>query len=482
VQLDSAHPERWLIEAASLGRFRRSMEGHGAVDLDRLIELMNEAHEVDTEGLARLALLLHLFLLDSQRRPTRRARWERGLAAVDRLFARLRVPLLGAKKRALRARWDGLLGSLSGVLAGISPSSPPITLWLLGYYPHSVDDRKWNLLEQRLAVFSTQPPSDEIGQLACWLAARELLQMAVSEERADRVTQALRHYKLYISGRYAHAVGKGSLSAVVESDLLDLVTKYPEFLDIEEKERSFFENWLLARFAMHTALRIAFNGPRSRWWWTAFAVAVPLTIAVVGLLLLSDGNFPDGSWLQSSRSWIALGCVGIPVVLSIAKPRVSRALYPRLFAGAILGWSTLLGELGTHRLFAHKEEMGRLEFPQRLCDGKEPTDWLLVVILLVVPFLFLWVEAQAALVSRRLTAVRTTGVLLWALFLVGLVGGLASVGLEHMLCVKAPVPAGRLALFVGGCMVALYLTVVVHLVWGDEGMSATLAHEGRNQG
>jgi len=410
--------------------------------IEQLIALMGKESGIETQARARLALLLHLFLLHARAR----------------------------ERRSSRALWDRLLGALYAVLAEIPPTAPPITLWLLAYHRHPLPERTWALLEQRLSTFGVRPPSDEIGLLGCWLAARELLRIAVRERLSSRVAQALRHYKLYISGRYAYAVGKGPLSVVVEDDILELAYDYPEFFDLEKQERNYFDDWLLARFSMLTALRVTFLAipPKRHKWrkraWPALIAFITFAAGLVALLTM-DTRYSALRGLEPYRPCVALGLFAVVLALSALLPRVFRVLYPRLFAGAILGWSTVLGEFGTHRLFADKA-------PEWPCHGETHYAFLL---LMALPLFFLYGEAYAALESKWQAFIRSTGVLMWALFLVALVGSLASVALERIVCAE-PACGGHLALFLAGCIVSLYFTVVVHLVWGDEGMSATLAH------
>jgi hypothetical protein len=449
-----------LLDTGSFARFTESMQALASTEterlarLERLIALMGKASSVETQARARLALLLHLFLLHARAREWR---------------------------QSPRTRWDRLLAALGAVLATIPPTAPPITLWLLAHYRQPLPERTWAMLEQRLSTFGARPPSDEMGLLGCWLAARELLQIAVRERLSSRVAQALRHYKLYISGRYAHAVGKGPLSVVVEDDIIELARSYPEFFDLEKQERSFFDDWLLARFSMLTALHVTFLALPPKWlkWRNRAGLALIAFIAVAAVLvgLLTMGTRAHAlCGLEPYRPWVALGLFVVVLLLSACLPRVFRVLYPRLFAGAILGWSTVLGELGTHRLFA--ENPTELKMPQRLCHGE--THYLFLL-LIALPLFFLYGEAYAALEAKWQAFFRAAGVLAWAFFLVALVGSLASVGLERIVCAEEPAAGGHLALFLAGCIVSLYFTVVVHLVWGDEGMSATLAHSSQGR-
>jgi hypothetical protein len=270
------------------------------------------------------------------------------------------------------------------------------------------------------------------------------------------------------------------LSAVVEEDFLHLVTEFREFIELEDQERNFLENWLLARFAMLTALRISFTRQRGyrRWVpWAGFLSIVALSISIVVTLATWNTRLSALAWIESNRLTVTGLWLAAVVFLTGIFPRVFRVLYPRFFAGAILGWSTLLGELGTHRLFA--ENLATLDVPKRLCNGEMPF-FVLPLVLLPFPLYFLYTEAQATLESKGQALWRAIIVLGWAVFLVCLVGSAASIGLEKIVCASPPSHGGHLALFTNGCIISLYFTIVVHLVWGDEGMSATLAHEGRN--
>jgi hypothetical protein len=411
----------------------------------RIITLLRETQDGDTEERARLALLLHVFLL-----------------------YRMAKAVLPAR----RGSWERLERELIPVLATIRPTAPPVTLWLLAHYRLPLRERKWPLLEQRLAAFAARPPHDEIGMLACWMAARELLALAIKERDSSRVTQALRHYKLYISGRHAHAVGRGPLSAIVEQDLLRLARDFPEFLEHEMHERGFIEDWLLARFSMWTALRIALMGRswRERTHWTVLGAV--MAAAVVITCSLGPLPWAPLKMLGKHHLLVAPFVLALVAVLWCAAPRAARVFYPRLFAGAILGWSTVLGELATHRLFV-EETAGPL-VADFLCHGEAHPGFL---ILIVVPWFFLYQEVQAAIGDKRQAFTRSIIMLGWAAFLVAFVGNAAAAALERVVCgAWAASTRGAFWLFVYGGVVSLYFTVVVHLVWGDEGMSATLAH------
>jgi hypothetical protein len=352
------------------------------------------------------------------------------------------------------------------------------TLWLLAYHRHHLRQRKWPLLEQRLAAFAARPPADEIGMLACWMAARELLKLAVADRDSARVTQALRHYKLYISGRHAHAVGKGRLSAIVEQDLLDLAHGYPEFLEVETHERAFIEDWLLARFSWRTALQIALTGKSkliTKVNWSLLALV--LAVAAVVTCLQAPWEPLWEMKRQNVYFHVSVGIMlaGVAALWCFA-PRAARAFYPRLFAGAILGWSTVLGELGAHRLFAEQEgRPGKPLVADLLCHD-ETHPWFLLLVF--VPWFFLYQEVQAAIGGKGPALWRSLSILGWAIALVAFVGNAAAAPLEHVVCgaLGAKNCIGAFWLFLYGCVVSLYFTIVVHLVWGDEGMSATLAH------
>jgi hypothetical protein len=465
----------WRLETRSFDEFK-GLVPRDKDQLARLIVLLGEARDCDTEERARLALLLHVFLLYRRAKspPWRRRRWDDRLRSLGWLGRRWDDLLrsLGGRRR----RWDDLLQSLGPVLATIRPTAPPVTLWLLAYHRHHLRERKWPLLEQRLAAFAARPPGDEIGMLACWMAARELLKLAVKLAVADRdsarVTQALRHYKLYISGRHAHAVGKGRLSAIVEQDLLELALDYPEFLEVETHERAFIEDWLLARFSWWTALRIELTGrSKLRTGMNWFLLALVLAVASVLTCLQLPWEL---LWQIRHQSvfhlLVGLVLAGVAALWCFA-PRAARAFYPRLFAGAILGWSTVLGELGAHRLFAEHEQPAA----EILCKGESHYPSFLLLIL--VPWFFLYQEAQAAIGGKGPALWRSLSILGWAIALVAFVGNAAAAPLERVVCgASGATCSGAFWLFLYGCVVSLYFTIVVHLVWGDEGMSATLAH------
>jgi hypothetical protein len=312
--------------------------------------------------------------------------------------------------------------------------------------------------------------------LGCWAAARELLSLALDEKSSVQVRRALDYYKRFISGRHAHLVGRGLLSKVAQRDLLRLCEEYPEYLTIERNDQEFLENWFLARFSVRSALRVAF--PRR------FGTARSLLL--VGLALaLAVGVCDFLGWrfgqVGVPGDWRYLSALPLAVTIGFfaSFPHVFRLLYPKLFAGAVFGWTSVLAAIGSEVLFTSESDRADLGSAMLAMGMTTPIVILLVGVVLL-PLFFLYQEAYSAIGVRRIAVGRALLTFLFLLVIVGTLGLVFVVGVDQMLCGDEESPCLNLhrLLLIVGCVISTYFAVVTQLVWTDKSISSTLAGRG----
>lgn len=494
-----------LLNVASLTAFEASLKGLSAKAIEEVTKTVSAAAPLAGEEGARLLLFLYVVLLVRSKGPWLALRTRsRHIAAV----AGTRVPR--ARRDIERYAADDVgdyhvaLRLMRAALKRVRPGNYPLGLWILNYYEQTEASDRWETLERSLSHWVDRGARNHTEALALWIAARELLIDAIesgwqerfrrtpgrgprdkvarvfvrrpaiyNRERGERVGRALRHYKAFMSGSYAEEVTKGRTRRLIERDALQLASDFPAFLQVERSERVYFENWFLARFALFLPLRFALP----RWWSSVVLAAATLAVLTAAILAARFNGGGPGEWWELQRAWglpMEVTLVATPFAAFIFSPRVFRVLYPRLFAGAILGWSSVVGTIGTEAMWGGE---GKAHFfVEGLKKGEMSwTSMWMFGALLVILWFFLYHEVYGTLGRKLRSAVRAACLLAWAFFLVALIGLVGSMGLENLLSETALLGPGRFAVFSVGSIVSLYVAVITQLLWADRGVSATLS-------
>ena len=446
VTLSDAGRTRCLVfNGSSFTKFVHAAKDLAVEDIERVVPLAAEAARVGVAEAGRLVVFLHLYLL---------------VSIHDRSVWR------GSR----RSEYSPVLGLLQAVVSEIPATDPPETNWLLRYRKGEDAAARWDGLEHRVTRSRAETGHEEAQVLAAWLASRELLDLALEERDGPRLLRSLAHYKHWISGPQSDLVTKGPLRKVVEADILRISRDFPEFLNAERREREFLENWFLARFSLRDPLRLESDRKGRR-------IGILIDVLIFGAVALVVAEVVSAQWERSLLKALPIWTGPLVFVIALISfallPGWFRLFYPRLFAGAVLGWSSLLGTIAGQVLLQSQPQAVHLSPPQPGLLFSIPT------VLLLVLWFFLYLEVFSTIGSRKEATIRAMRMLGWAFVLVGVVGLVAHAALEKLLSIDGSTDMRlRMAVFAGGCAISLYVAVVAQLVWGDRGVSATLGGSG----
>lgn len=462
-----------ILRCASFDHFFRSAKRLSSDELKLLLNCLR-CHS-DKGSKAFETLLLYLYVLIHLRRGRTsataiftRPSWHRFCAVVTDLCAP------GAR---IRRRHLAYATELARVAKQVPSTSLPLTSWRIASDDGLSTESKQRHLETVLRRCRTHPPEDEASILACWAASREFLALATEAHSPKQVRDALGYYKRFISGRHAHFVGRVFLSKVARVDLLDLCEKYPAYLEIERTDREFLENWFLARFSNWLAMKVAFPR-RSKLVRVVFLLGLVTVSSIVALTLLGwPRGLPQMDW--ECRLLAEMGPLLLVVLMFLWRPEAFGLIYPRLFAGAVFGWTAVLAGIGSETLFAQTEDVQ--SFTSDLLRFSMPLSTsILFGFLALLPLFFLYQQAFSAIGMRWPALRRTLLVFVLLLAMNGMVGLVFLHGLEPLLCrgEAAQCFALRQRLLFAGIFISNYFAVIMQLLWIDEGISSTLAGRG----
>ncbi len=465
-----------VLRSASFSQFNDSAKRLSRKELRRALRSLRCYPERETEQFATLLLYFYLFIhlrrgwtgfRDLWTRPSRRRAW-----------SFLSMPWTWRAR--LRRHYREFIAELARVAQQTPPTNPPVTAWTISCQTQLTRENNRKHLTRVLSHSRTRPPGDESRVLGCWAAARELLALAVDDRNSVQVRRALDHYKLFISGRHAHFVGRGPLSKIARLDLLRLCEEYPDYLVIENNDQEFLENWFLARFSVWSAFKVAFRRFRKARFLLVGGMAVALEVGVFDFFGWQYG--PAGVPVDLWR-YLSVMPLAVALFLFALWPQVFRLLYPRLFAGAVFGWTSVIAAIGSEVLFTSKDDVTELR-GEMLSMAPTTSLVILGVVVFLLPLFFLYQEAYFAIGMRATAGYRAGLIFLFLLAVVGTVGLVFVVGVEQMLCGDDAAECLRLHRFllVVGCVISNYFAVITQLVWGDEGISSTLAGRGYADG
>lgn len=471
-----------VLRSASFREFYKSAKQLSRIHLVNALHSLWRHTERNTDQFATLLLYFYLFIhlrggwtgfRDLWTRPS----WRRNWSFFSDLWT---------CRTRLRRRYREFVAELERVAEQTPPTIPPMTAWAICHQSPLTRESKRKHLAEVLNHYKTRPPGDESKVLGCWVAARELLYLALDDKSSMQVRQALGHYKRFISGPHAHLVGQGDLSTLVRQDLLHLCEKFPEYLELENKDKQFLENWFLARFSVNSALKVAF--PRN------FRIARYL-LGAGGFLALAVVFGDLFGWYEPlARTFHEISGLKVPEIgryilalmpfvtavgLFVYWPQVFRLLYPRLFAGAVFGWTSVIAAIGSEVLFTQESERTHLSNAVMAMEITAP-EFILFIVVGFLPMFFLYQEAFSAIGIKKAAGIRAILTFFFLLIIVGIVGLVFVMGVDLMLCGEAEASCPKLhwRLLLVGCVISTYFAVITQLVWVDQGISSTLARRG----